>query len=151
MPPGVFVFLYGVGSILGYPIFIFWLIMGVRRWRLARSFRDRYFLLCLESALISSGLAVSYTTRTVVGLTYGFSTAIVHGASGVILALGLTLLASGMVLMVFVADLDTHPPKWYWTKYAIVATIVWAATIAWLSYHSDLEIPMQVPTNQIAK
>jgi len=144
MPPEIFIFLYGLGSILGFPIFIFWATMGLRRWADCHSMRDRYMLLCLESCLISLGLAISYSTRTFVGLRYGFSTAIVHGPSGVVLGIGLSLLALGMLLMVLVADMETHPPRWRWTKYAVAATLLWASLLFYLDWHDELVVPVAV-------
>jgi len=122
----VFVFLYGLGALIGLPISVYWTGVYLRRHRSmqGRWWSDRYSLVALSFALVCAGVTITHTSRTIGNLQFGLSPILMR-TEGYFIAAGLLLLLLGFFVKIRLIDLETDPPKWRMTQVALGTTAVW--------------------------
>lgn len=128
-----FVFLYGMLSLSGLFLSVFWGIVTARRVKQIadRGLRhDRYFWLAFSLALNSIGSVVLFGTRAGSNIRFGLSQ-MLYGIDGLLIATGLIVVLLAKVMMVWLADLERPKPRWLWTMGA--TTLVWTLICLGLS------------------
>jgi len=125
-----FLYLYGIGALLGVPIALFWATMSWRRYKeiTHRWWRDRYLIVTLSFTAVAAGVVLTHATRTIGNFQYGLSP-ILRGPDGVPMAIGLTILLVGFLGMIWLADLEVHPPRWKWTRWSVLVSGIWFLTV----------------------
>jgi hypothetical protein len=129
----VFVFLYGTVSLIGAFLSFFWARIARQR---ARSIphpaiKDRAFVLASSIALSALGLTISHGVRAVGNVQFGLSS-ILKRSDAYPIGFGLIILIAGMLLQVWLADLQKHPPRWIMVRWMIGLTMLWAIVAALL-------------------
>lgn len=85
---------------------------------------DRYFILALGLFLLAAGMLWIHSGRIYGNVVHGLSVILRQPEGiGIGVGLGLTLIAS--LLFVLLADLEKHPPHWFWLKMMGGLTVVW--------------------------
>lgn len=136
MREALFLFLYGVPAFVGAGLAAFWGAIGLKRWNEIKRHHpwwcDRYFLVVVGFALVSLGAAILYATRVYGNLHYGLSP-ILYGTEGYVMIAGLIVVTLGFFVMVWLADLEIHPPRWTWVRRTIILSAIWAVTVVVLT------------------
>lgn len=126
--------LYGSLLIVGAFLAVFWGLFARKRLNVIEHpwYRDRYFILALGFAIWTSGQVVLNVGRLIGNLTHGLS-AIMLRPEGLVISLGLLMVLAGSLLFVWLADLERHPPRWYYLRAMGIATALWLVAAAFLS------------------
>lgn len=136
MRVAVFIFLFGFVLIVGAFLSAFWTravwvryraVKGRWRWH-----EDRALILSSGIALAAIGLVLIYGSRLLFNLFYDLSP-MLQGAEAWPVALGLTSLISGHLLLVWLADLEIDPPRWGWLKGMGFVAAAWGAASIYLA------------------
>ena len=127
-----FFFLYGMLTVTGVFLSVFWTRLAAHRLRaIDGAWRhDRYFWLAAALGFNSIGSVVLFGARAWGNIHYGLSRQL-FGWEGMIIGIGLTVILGAKVMMVWLADLERPKPRWLWGMGAI--TIVWSAICIWLA------------------
>ena len=135
----LFIYLYGVAAVVGIGLAIFWGRIAVNRKRQINYpwQRDRYFILATGVCLVTGGQAGIDLSRTYGNIEYGLSKILTHPVGWVVFASMLVMIA-GLFFMVWLADLETHPPKWTWLKWSAVFTLVWLIASFFIHFYIPL-------------
>lgn len=131
----LFLFLYGSVTLIGFGLTIFWGKYAYHRAHncgTTNCFKDRAFILSTAIALISGGVTITDAARTYGNAEFGLSQILERG-EGVFIAIGLIVTIIGLVKMVWLADLEVHPPRWTWLRTALGVTILWAVVASLLA------------------
>ncbi len=130
MRVAVFIFLYGLVLIIGLFLSAFWTKSVLVRWKAVKGrwrwHEDRALILSSGIALSAIGLVFIYGSRLLFNIFYDLSP-MLQGGEAWPVAIGLALLLSGHLLLVWLADLEISPPRWGWLKIMGAVAVVWLA------------------------
>lgn len=123
----LFLFLYGTVALIGVGLTSFWGSFAINRWRalVHPAARDRAFVLSVSIALVAMGLTIYCTARVIGNATYGLSMILRHNSDAWPLGIALGVIICGLLKMVWLADLEDHPPRWIWLRTMIGITMLW--------------------------
>lgn len=135
----LFIFLYGLCGIIGLFLAVFWGRLAHRRLKVIDYpwYRDRYYLISVAVTLLAGGQAIVDAARTVGNIEYGLSPILTH-TEGWFVFLGMFTLLLGLITMVWVADLETHPPSWRWLRRMLIFTVFWLVVSFFVHYYVPL-------------
>lgn len=127
----VFIFLYGAVTFASILLAIFWGRFAAQRRStlIGNIFKDRYFVLSLGVTIDAAAWTVITGMRVVSNYHYGLSKAL-YGWEGAGIAIGLIAAIFSKVMLVWLADLEDHPPRWPWTKALVIGTAIWGGVAA---------------------
>ncbi len=132
----IFIFLFGIVLIVGLFLSVFWTRAVVVRFRAVKGrwkwHEDRSLILSAGIALSAIGLVLVYGSRLLLNLFYDLSP-ILQGWEAWPVALGLVLMLSGHLFLVWLADLEIDPPRWGWLKGMVLIAIAWLAASIYLA------------------
>jgi hypothetical protein len=130
----IFMFLGGMSTLIGLMLSTFWTHLAYCRARLIAhpKHKDRTFVLAASIATLSAGVTVADGWRTWGNIEYGLSESL-RSPDAYFVAAGLVIAILGMVGMVWLADLEKHPPRWTWLRTMIGVTVLWAVISALLA------------------
>lgn len=130
----LFIFLYGVTTIISFFLTVFWTRLAIVRAREINHsiFKDKAFVLAAAIATVAGGTMLMHGARVVGNLDYGLSLILRNGDAYAV-AIGLVLCIIGFLKMTWLADLEKHPPKWTWLRAMLGATVLWGITSALLA------------------
>ena len=125
----IFLFLFGSTELIGLFLAIFWAGTARKRahfidgrWTL---WSDRAFVLSIAVATATAGRTASNLGTLIGTAFYGLSPVLQHWQAWPI-AIGLFLTLVAYLQLVWLADLEVHPPQYRWLKAMCIATILWA-------------------------
>jgi len=132
----VFLFLFGLVLIVGLFLSVFWTRAVLIRYRAVKGrwswHEDRSLILSAGIALSSIGLVLIYGSRLLFNLFYDLSP-MLQGGEAWPVALGLAMLLSGHLFLVWLADLEIEPPRWGWLRGMIIIAALWAVASVYLA------------------
>lgn len=136
MRVAVFLFLFGIVLIVGLFLSAFWTRAVIVRWRAIKGrwhwHEDRSLILSSGIALAATGLVLVYGSRLLFNLFFDLSP-MLQGGEAIPVAVGLGLLLSGHLLLVWLADLEIDPPRWGWLKGMGIVAVLWLAASVYLA------------------
>lgn len=135
---GFFIFAYGSLLILGAFLSVFWLKVTHKRHGSTPlgSFGepDRYAVLSFAIHVMAVGMLLNFAGRLYGNVLHGLSNVLVRG-EGWVIGAGLWMMMGGSLMLVWLADLEVHPPKFSWLKITLAACLIWlVATVIVLPY-----------------
>lgn len=122
----LFIFLYGAVGIKGMFSTWFWGIVAHKRIKVFNPpvYNDRYFVIAASIAVMSFGLMVNCLARTYGNIDYGLSPILLRTEGSFILT-GLAFVILGFFGFIWLADLETDPINWKYSKRVGFVTVLW--------------------------
>lgn len=122
-------FIWAFGSLILQSVFLapFWWLRAHKR-RLSIVYgpmQDRTCILSASIAAVALGSLLVNGGRLYGNLQEGLSAILLH-REGFAIGAGLACYLFGFLLMVMLADLEVHPPRWTWTRIGLAVIGVWA-------------------------
>jgi len=132
----IFIFLFGIVLIVGLFLSAFWTRAVVIRYRAVKGrwtwWEDRALILSAGIGLSAIGLVFVYASRLTLNLFYDLSP-ILQGWEAWPVAVGLVLMLSGHLFLVWLADLEIEPPRWGWLKGMGIISTIWLGASIYLA------------------
>ena len=129
-----FLFLYGITAILGVALGWFWLGVARKRVKVIEHawHQDLYTLVALGFGLVTAGLGIGHSFRTFGNIHYGLSP-ILQRNEGVGIGVGMIVVLLGFLVLIYLADIEDHPPKWTWVKVSMVVSVLWVLVVLFIA------------------
>lgn len=112
-----FFFLFGMIAITGVFLSVFWGRLAIRRWRQVETIyrkKDRYFWMLLAFTLVSTGAVLNFGARAVINIKDGLTYILRETPEAYFIAAGSFSVLLGMVVMVWLADLEKVKTRYIW-------------------------------------
>lgn len=132
----IFIFLYGATVLTSLFLALFWAKMAFNRKREIHWpwSHDRYFMLASGISICATGLFLIDAGRLYGNIVHGLSRILERGEAWVI-GTGLIILAFGGLGLVRLADMETDPATWAWTKLIAATSVVWLVATFFIVPH----------------
>lgn len=131
----LFIFLFGLTSIIGLFLTSFWTRLAYARMREINGhwYHDRASVLALAIASIAGGIVLTNGARVLGSMHHGLIGFLSDGRLATAIGIGMALIVVGFFKMTWLADLEQHPPKWTWLRAMLGFTVLWSVVAAILA------------------